>query len=133
MTPAELSSVLRRVASKLASPDVGQEELNRARRVLATLHDRMNGVDTMDRSARRIAAAMVAAAMEEVEVSFWDGDEGTAVDDAYKAARKEEEADRLESALKLLGRKVDQFVKEIQHPSPERGDDSDVFTSAPPV
>jgi len=73
------------------------------------------------------------AAMEEIEVSFWDGDDGTAVEDAYKAARREEEADRLESALKLLSRQVNRFIKEIQHPSLEHGDDSDVFTSAPPM
>jgi len=128
--PARVSASFRRVAKSVA--DSNSPDPARAVRLLDLIAARMDGVDTMDVAARKIASAMVRVALEELEVSLWDSDDGTAVDDAYKAAKGKEEAEDLESALKLLRRKVDRFIQEIAHPSPESGGhDSDVFTSAP--
>lgn len=129
MTPTELSSALRRIASRLATPGADPSAVRTA---VAGLLERMDGRDPSDAAAKRIAAEMLRVAMDEIEVSLWDSDDGTAVDDAYKAARKQEEAEALETSLKLLRRKVDRFISEIRSPSQEP-DDSGVVTSAPPV
>lgn len=126
ISPSETSSLIRLIASKVSSSGA---DLKKIRRSVESLADRLSGVSVPE----RIASEMFKTALEELEVSFWDSDEGTAVDDAYKAARKQEEADALEASLKLLRRKVDRFISEIQSPSQEEFDDSDVVTSAPPI
>lgn len=129
--PVQVASSVRHVASRL-SAEV-QADPERLRRSLELILDRIAGVDTMDFAAKKIAAAMVRVALEEVDVSLWTSDDGTAVDAAYDAAKKEEDAEPLEAALKLLRRKVDRFINEIRNPSSEHGDDSGIVTSAPPT
>lgn len=129
--PVQVSASVRHIASKLSAEVKADPE--RLRRSLELVLDRIAGIDTMDVAAKKIATAMVRVALEEVDVSLWTSDDGTAVDAAYNEAKKQEEAEPLETALKLLRRKVDRFINEIRNPSSEHGDDSGVVTSAPPA
>lgn len=130
LDPSAVSSLLRRIAS---NPGRDPSVLVRKLSILA---GHISGDDSLlDGLARRIAADIVKIAEDEVDiVSPWSTEEGEDVNSAFEFARGKHEEDPLESALKLLKRKIDRFIGEMRRsPSEEKkpGLQSEVVTSAP--
>lgn len=129
--PSVVSAHLRRLASELETSDAPSLSATKAQiaNVLKAIHG-----EHIKAEARRIAAEMVRLAQEEIEVSMWDTEEGKDVDFAYGEAHREDKPEKLEPKLKLLKRRIDNFIEEIVRPPGEKKpehDESEVYTSAP--
>lgn len=118
-----------RFASSVAS-SVARVEA--ASRVSVAQANRQAAALLRDIQLVKVANEMIRLAEEEMELSLWDTVEGEDVDAAMGTAKQKEDPEKLESALKLVKRKIDTFIKSLSEgPQHTDMDDDDVFTSAP--
>jgi hypothetical protein len=131
--PSQVSSYLNRISRNLKKPSSPLRNKARAKTTLR------QAVSLLDGTAS--AGHLLHLALEEVELSLWDMEQGVALNTSIDWAHKQTIPDKLEPALKAITRRVNDFIKELTR-GPEkkedpfvkdlRGDkDEDVVTSAP--
>ena len=130
LSPDKIALHLRRIAAKIdASEHPSTERVRHDIQLIAS------SITRQDRVAR-IASEMLRIAQDDIELGPWDSEEGKEVERAYEQARKEPKPDILVHTLKSLGREVMDMINELKRDpksaKPQKHDDSDVVTSAPP-
>lgn len=126
-------SVFRMITSHFASSvESSVAQLEAAAHVSKSHANRQAAAILRDILLMKVANEMIRVAEEEMELSLWDTVEGDDVNAAMDTAKRKDDPEKLESALKLVKRKIDNFIKFLSEgPQQSDDDESDVFTSAP--